>query len=50
MDKERNEQKAASSEMKDLEKAHYKALTRKTRKMMKQSRKKSKKLNKVKKN
>jgi hypothetical protein len=50
MDNERNEQKAAASEMKAMEKAHYKAQTRETRKMMKQSRKSSKKLNKVKKN
>ncbi len=50
MDNERNEQKAAASEMKAMEKAHYKAQTRETRKMMKQSRKSSKKLNKVKMN
>jgi hypothetical protein len=49
MAKERSEQRAAVRETEALGKAHYKAQTRETRKMMKQSRKDSKKLNKAKK-
>lgn len=48
MANERSEQKAAAREMQEMEKAHYKAQTRNTRKMMKQSLKSSKKINKVK--